>query len=51
MMEENRELSTLQDLKSFLVYARHLGLKNSISTKLKKRHYQNFLVEVKYMYP
>ena len=43
MVEENHEL-TLQDLRPFLVYAQHLGFKNSIRNK--KRYFQNFLAEV-----
>ena len=45
MAEDNCQ-RTPQDLKPFLVYARHLGLKTSIRNK--KRHLQNFLVEAMY---
>ena len=43
--EENRELVP-QELKLFLVYARHLGFKTSIHNR--KRQLQNFLAEVMY---
>ena len=43
--EENRELAP-QELKLFLVYARHLGFKTSIRNK--KRQLQNFLAEAMY---
>jgi len=45
MAEENREL-TQQDLKPFLVYARHLEIQNLIHNKI--RHFQNFLAEAMY---
>ena len=45
MAEENREL-TPQELKPFLVYARHLGLKTSIRNR--KSQLQNFLAEAMY---
>jgi len=40
MAEENRDLAQ-QDLKPFLMYARHLGFQNLIRNK--NRHFQNFL--------